>query len=75
MFCADYIAAFVCHGLVSLGLEEAARHQPALAQAWHQQWRGSQSGAHFQQLLFHVLVGSFAGNNLEAVYLILWNKA
>ena len=63
MFCADYIAAFVCHGLVSLGLGEAARNQPALARAWHQQWSGGQSGAHFQQLLFHVLVGSFAGKN------------
>jgi hypothetical protein len=63
MFCADYIAAFVCHGLVSLGLGEAARNQPALAKAWHQQWSGGQSRPHFQQLLFHVLVGSFAGKN------------
>ena len=70
MFCADYLAAFVFHGLLSLGLAEAvlARQkqqqqdqQQHLAEDWQRLWTGGQQLQHHQRPLFHVFLGSLAG--------------
>jgi hypothetical protein len=87
MFCADYLAAFVFHGLLSLGLAEALQQQQRQQQQqrllkgdWYSQlWTRSQQGG--DQLshhgpLFHALLGSLAGQCTgDKILKVMLNKS